>query len=359
MKKRWKIITGAMALVLVGITGQIAYIETQCNDPIPGLSTGGDKPQLTGADARPEVRTWLTYPEWHIVYSADSYARHLAAGKQPSAYPFMSDVRSFWGSYCQVNRVAQQGGGAGDAKLMIYTIGFSFTAEMLVKAAWENTIGRFAEAVSGWTSPDDKLAAGVQREYGAFMHEVPWYKFNFGRAFDQLWATSSGDQPFRHWERRIALSLEYGFKAGYAKALGWASGNTLGPDEVRLRMLVLPGGADLAAIDPDLKVLGDVGGAQKVDAPRYARFTVIMARMADSPAQVVEIAGNDDLLVTFLVPKDKAAGLAIGQEPTLRMPLADRPGWERVGITVKVATLMPTLRIARDQGAQLEHVYDY
>lgn len=359
MKKRWRISTGAMAMALAGITGQIATIETQCNDPVSGLSPTGYTAQLTGGDARPEARTWLTYPEWHIVYSADSYARHLAAGQRPSAYPFMSDVKSFWGSFCQVNRVAQQAGGAGDAKLMIYTIGFSFTAEMLVKAAWENTVGRFAEAVSGWTSADDKLAARVQRDYGQFMHEVPWYKFDFGRAFDQLWGTSPGDQPFRHWERRIALSLEYGVKAGYAKALGWASGNTIGPDEVRLRMLVLPGGADLAAIDPDLKVLGDVGGAQKVDAPRYARLTTILARMADGPAQVVEIAGNDDLLVTFLVPPGKAAALTMGQEPTLRMPLADRPGWERVGLTVKVPALMPTLRIARGQGAQLEHVYDY
>ena len=56
------------------------------------------------------------------------------------------------------------------------------------------------------------------------MHETPWYEFPFGKAFNGLWSTTEPEHKLRHWERRLALSGEYGVKAGYAGLLGWASG---------------------------------------------------------------------------------------------------------------------------------------
>ena len=110
---------------------------------------------------------------------------------------------------------------------MIYTIGLSFAAEMAIKAAWEKTVGTFFEWTSGHTSADDRHAALVQADYAAFMHQVPWYDYALGKALAGLWATSEPRQLTRHWERRLALSMEYGVKAGYAKAIGAASGAVL------------------------------------------------------------------------------------------------------------------------------------
>ena len=358
MKRRWKITLGLLGTALVAAAAPVIWIETACTAPLPGIDPKGFHGQLAGADMRPEAQTWLTYPEWHIVYSAESLARHLEAGRRPSAYPYLKDIGAFWGSYCQVNRIARQAGGSDHYSVVIDTIGISFSAEMLVKAAWENTVGRLFEGLSGWTSADDRHAAQTMTRYGAFMHETPWYRFPFGEALKQEWQTSEDKQVARHRERRVALSLEYGVKAGYAKAIGWATGAALGADEVRMRVLVKPGGVDLAALVPDVKALGESGGAVKLDMPRYARFTAIVLALAQTNAQLVEIAGNDDILVTLLVPDAARARLG-GGPVVIDMPLGDRPGWRRIGVSTKVAGLLQFVRTAQASGAEIEHVYDY
>jgi len=358
VKKRWKILGGLVVAALVAAAAPIAYVETQCDEPVAGLRTDGYRPLLTGADARPEGRTWLTYPEWHIVYSAESLGRHLEQEKRPSAYPYMADVAAFWGGACALNRVAGRADGAGEAKVMIYTIGLSFAAEMLVKSAWENTVGRLFEALSGWTSADDRHAARVQADYARFMHQTPWYAYPFGRALSGLWDTAEPAQTARHWERRLALSLEYGVKAGYAKLIGWASGSALGADETRMRLLVRGDPETVAAAGEDLRISPRAEGLLLVDAPRYERFTGFARQLAATDAEIVEIAGNDDLFVTFQVDAAGSAGLPRGAR-LVDMPLGDRPGWRRVGVSIKVGDLLPAIRRLRPGHAELEHVYDY
>ena len=41
------------------------------------------------------------------------------------------------------------------------------------------------------------------------------------------------------------------------------------------------------------------------------------------------------------------------------MPLADRHGWERVGMLVKVDQLTKTIPALEAAGAEVEHVHDY
>ena len=84
MKKRWKILGGLFAVALIAAIAPIVYVETSCGGPVDGIETDGYEQRVSGEGTRPEGRTWLTYPEWHIVYAADSYGRHLAARKRPS-----------------------------------------------------------------------------------------------------------------------------------------------------------------------------------------------------------------------------------------------------------------------------------
>jgi len=358
VKKRWKILGGLVVVALVAAVAPIVYVETSCNGPVEGLETEGYDPFLTGAGTRPEGQSWLTYPEWHIVYSTESYGRHLAAAKRPSAYPFMADVAAFWRSTCALNRVAGEREGAADYQIMIYTIGVSFGAEMLVKTVWENTIGRLFEWASGWTSADDKHAAEVQVEYGAFMHETPWYRFDFGEAFSDLWDTREPAQLGRHWERRVALSLEYGVKAGYAQLIGWASGSALGADETRMRLVVRGDRAAVEAAGEELTVVAESGDTLVIEVPRYERFTTFARKLAASGAEIVEIAGNDDVFVTFQATQAGQASLPHGLR-LVDMRLGDRPGWRRIGVTVKADELLLAIRALAPGEAELEHVYDY
>lgn len=359
MRRRYKILLALGGIALAVVLAPIIYIESACRSPLPGFDHGAHRPILPADERRPEARTWLTYPEWHIVYSAESLGRHLAAGRPPSAYAYGSDIAGFWSAYCSLNRATRGSADAGDAKVMIYTIGISYTVELAIKAVYERTIGWLAERLSGWRSADDRHAARVQQDYGAFMHETPWYRFPFGSAFSGVWRTNEPELHFRHWERRFALSAEYGVKAGYAKLIDKASGATLGRDELTLRFIARAQPDMIRGIDRRLKPVRVMsGGTIVVEAPRYAQFTDLLGKLATSPVELVEIAGNDNIFVTLLLP-DRAAPKFGDGVVLLSMPRGERPGWHRVGLSTKVPSLLSLIRRVRAAGGIVEHVYDY
>ncbi|HEX8192955.1 MAG TPA: hypothetical protein VF552_08650 [Allosphingosinicella sp.] len=359
MKRRWKLLLGALAFAAAGIAAPVAYIETSCTAPLPGLQANAPyRPLMPGSEgSRREANSWLTFPEWYIVYSAESYGRFIAR-ERPSRFPFLAHVRGFWSGFCASSRAAAGSGAAADYKVMIYTIGISYSAEMLLKGLYETTWGRAFEWIGGHDSGNDRYTAAVQQRYGAFMHETPWYRFGFGDALAGLWTTPATGNALRHWERRFVHSAEYGFKSLYAAALGWASGAALGRDELTLRFVARAEPAALAAADPRFRPVGRLpGGLTIVEAPRYAQFTGLLQRLSATDAALVEIAGNDDIFVTVRAPVGRPA--PAGTVQLLSAPLDDRPGWRRLGLAVKVERLLPLLRELRATGAELEHAYDY
>jgi hypothetical protein len=55
---------------------------------------------LVGADwQRPEGRTLMTYPEWHIVHAYEDYAAVIRTG-DPDDFGFLSSIGDFWSSTC-------------------------------------------------------------------------------------------------------------------------------------------------------------------------------------------------------------------------------------------------------------------
>jgi hypothetical protein len=356
VKRRWKVRLGVGGEGDERAAAPILYIEFGCG----GSAAEGPayRPLIRDADwRREEARTWLTYPEWHIVYSADSFGRFLEKNP-PSAYSYLRDIKGFWSGYCAVNKASAASGGAdAGTRVMLYTIGLSFSAELLVKGLYENTLGRVSELIGGWDSADDRHAVKVQKAYGAFMHETPWYEFPFTKAFKALWNTAEPDHKLRHWERRFALSGEYGVKAGYAGLLGWASGASLGRDERTLRFVTSASPTTVRNVDARLRPVGRTAAGTIVEAPRYAQFTDLLTKLSHSNAKLTEISGNDDVFVTALV-RTKAKQLP-GANQLMALPLADRPGWQRVGLSTKVPELLPLLRAIRSSGGSVEHVYDY
>jgi hypothetical protein len=99
------------------------------------------------------------------------------------------------------------------------------------------------------------------------------------------------------------------------------------------------------------------GDLTVVEAPRYAQFTDLLLKMAATRVQLTEISGNDDIFMTALLPP--GGNSPAGAVPLMAMPLADRTGWRRVGLSMKVPDLLPTLRAIRASGGEVEHVYDY
>jgi hypothetical protein len=353
-----RILIGLAAIVLL-IALPIVWTEAGCRnarlaDPEPFQSV------LDAAHRRDEVNTYLTYPEWSIVHAYEDLAGVTRKGSE-SDFAYMRSVANYWSSLCSLTRLATSRGSiAFDYKLMLYTIGVSFAAEMGIKGAYELTIGRATAWLRGpRRTPEDDFALAVADEYAAFLRQTPWYEFPFGARLWRLWTQTPlwGENVVRKVERRIGLTLEYAGKAAYAKLIAMGAGASA-PVALRLRSVVSGlDASDVAADNRIVAVRSLASGASEIDTPRYRAFTEILAGLAERGRDIVEIAGNDDVLITVLGPQGGAAE-RLGKQ-LFWVPIQARPGWQRIGLDVKVASLSSIVRQLRQDGMELEHVYDY
>jgi hypothetical protein len=364
-KRRWlrrlAIVVGLIALTVLV---PIAYIETQCRTPLgaPAQSAARTLPPITDAGyQRNEAWTYFTFPEWYIVYSFEDFGKFLDAGNE-SAFPYVQHIAGFWQSFCTINRIgASRPEPLGEVKTMVYVIGISYSAELAIKGIYENTIGRVSEWIRGSTrTPEDNYARKVSQDYAAFLYTIPWYKFPFAEKLSALW--SLGEKTPSHLrsiERKLSLSAEYGVKIGYAwliaKALDASSDPA--PQEIMFVARNLPAG--LLAKEPRLKVVRALDPQhQLINIPRYKAFTDIMRMLARDNAPIVEIGGNDEILMTAVL-KDGAAPSVAGVRELFSMPLGARPGFRRAGFDVRVGNIGEAVRTFEAAGADVEHFYDY
>ncbi|QFT48428.1 hypothetical protein FIU97_17720 [Roseivivax sp. THAF40] len=338
---------GATIAALLGIALllvlPVLYIETSCRPTGTAAPYDPIKPE---AHHRPESRTLLTYPEWHIVHAYEDYAEILREG-DPHEYGFLRGIAGFWTTLCDLSAASgAHGGFPGDTKTMVYVVGVSFTAELLAKAAYEETLGRAATWLRGpEPAPLDQLSARQARDYAVFLRQVPWYRWDFTEAADALAAEATG--ALRDRERRMALGLEYRGKALYAEAIAAAVAST-GNDALRLRMIV-----DRAPAPRDgLEVIGPNGPGIEVETIRYRALTEMLQGLAEERIQILEIAGNDDIMLTVI--SDEA------QYPDALISVPRQGfGDYRHLVLLKVSDLSVTLQSLATDNTRLEHIHDY
>ncbi len=334
-----------LVVLVLALLSPLAYIELMCR---PEGAVVAHEP-LVGADwQRAEGRTLLTYPEWHIVHAYADYAEVIRTG-DPHDYGFLSAIGGFWSSTCALSQTSgPHGGFPWETKQMVYTIGVSFTAELALKAAYEETIGRLVAGLRGDSrAPLDDLSAQQAADYAVFLQQVPWYKWDFSRDAEAL-GTAASD-ALRDRERRFALGLEYRAKAGYAKVIE-AAVAAVGADQLRLRAVVsgLPA-EDLAAL-PDVQVIETRPEGVVIEAPRYRAFTRLAEEITARGGAFAEIAGNDDILFTVITSDEDFPG-AIHS-----FARQGNPGFRHL-VLVPVAQLADVLRDLPDDA--LEHIHDY
>jgi hypothetical protein len=312
------------------------------------------QPILAPEHRRAEIRTYVTYPEWAIVHAYEDFAGVVRA-KAESDFGYFSSIRGYWSSLCAMTAHASARGTIdGDAKATVYIIGLSFAAEMGIKGAYELTVGWATETRE--RTPEDRFALAVAEDYAKFLQQTPWYEYPFATTLKRFWSEVPWSEGnfVRKVERRIALTLEYGVKALYAKAIGALAG--VSPAPLRIRSVVRGlDDSDLSA-DPRIqRIEGRPDGTAIIETPRYRELTHILAGLASRGRDIVEIAGNDDIFVTVLVPP----GASVQGARLISVPIQARPGWRRDGLAVKVPELAGLMRSAARSGAQFEHAYDY
>ena len=350
MRKLLRVLAGLVLLVVVAVAcllAPVGYNELACR---PQMQPDGYSPILPAADHRPEARTLLTYPEWHIVYAYDDYGRVIRDG-DPHDYAFLPAIGDFWSSLCDLSKASgAHGGFPWETKQMVYTIGVSFTAELLAKAAYEETLGRVATGIRGSDrAPLDDLSALQASDYATFLHQVPWYKWDFPQSATEL--REAATTQFRDRERLFALGTEYRVKAAYAGAIAQAVAQ-VGADELTLRMIITGLTRQQLSGFDQVEIITEHPEGVEIETPRYAELTKLLVAMAQQNAKFVEIAGNDDIMLT---------AISSGPAPEGSLASFKRQGYgdTRHLVMVKVADLAETLRPLSNGPIRLEHVYDY
>ena len=117
--------------------------------------------------ARAEAFTYLTLPEWYIVYSADEYARVRRDGAPPSAFPYLGAVAPVPGA--PTARCARRRRGALSVRGRLSRHARrhrrrASPSRALLKALYENTRrAALTEWLSSTDTPEDRVRARGSR----------------------------------------------------------------------------------------------------------------------------------------------------------------------------------------------------
>ena len=357
MRRGLIIFAALVAVLALAAAAPILWVETSCRAD-QGLAAPPSAYGIPDAGyRRAEGDSYMTFPEWYIVYAYDDVAAVTRASSE-SAFDYWGSVTGFWRSLCGATRAAGRVGPASpDQRVTDDIIGVSFSAEMLVIGAWERSLGALTVWMRGsQRTPEDEFALSVADDYAHFLRQTPWYRYPFWPTLQRFWRETPFKLSLRGIERRVALSLEYGGKAIYAQGIGWLAGYS--PADLTIRSVFSGLTPEDFAREPRLKRMADLSdGATLVETPRYQDYTDMLVDLAKRGRAVKEIAGNSHILVTVLAPP----GVEMAPSPRLlfALPMQGRPGWRRVGLDVKVSDLTQEILDAEAHHVVFEHAYDY
>lgn len=311
--------------------------------------------------ARAESQTYLTIPEWYIVYSADEYGAFIQ-NNSSSNFPYFKAVGQYWQSYYDVcEQVRGKYPNNGSAQFVLGFIGVSFTAENMIKGVYETTVGRVFDLFANEPTEEEIFAADVAVEFGAFLHNTPWYLFPFDEKLKELWTETSlwGPGAIRKWERKLALTVEYGMKALYGGLTRAGSQAAYGGEDISKIYAVTKNATDEMLSD-DFEIIKPIDDERDlIYITRFEVFSTVAPNLMKDGLTFVEIAGNDEIVVTTLGKQDANYEFEFGRY-LFDLPILTQAGETRAIIKVRVDELHLFLEeLEKNSDIRFEHIYDY
>lgn len=358
------ILSCAFVLFVSSFWLKCAFVKPSVG-PLPSaLSHTGTPAATFGKNVRALEDSYFSYPEWYIVWSYEERAQYLPKNL-PSGFPYFASIGQYWHSYCFICGLTQSRHqfNFGD-HLSSFVLGGSFALEYSIRGAYEQTIGRFSE----WTSShelveEDAYAARVAREYADFVYIRPFYEFHFAHALKQLWKETPlwGKHPIRKWERKFILSTDYGLEAVYAEILQAASHITYGIESADTYTWIENAPQSVFQEFARVKVVTEIRrDSYLVIIPRYQEFTDLAVSLAKRDVHFVQIAGNDEIMLSVVAPvtwdydlPSEEANFFFDQDFLAQHDL------KRIVLECPVRSLHSVLKNLTDRGIKIEHIYDY
>ncbi|MGC3947577.1 MAG: FAD-dependent oxidoreductase [Chryseolinea sp.] len=305
-----------------------------------------------------EAQSFLTVPEWYLVFNPKEYSEFLEAGNNPSDFPFYKSIDEYWTLYDRSRKLVSEAYPHNEEYVtMLQVIGVSITMEYAAKMLYENTIGRvFSWFANGTMSDQEKVIIEAQRAYSDMIYDKAWYEFSFMPWVGKVWSTSNtaNSNWFRKVERMMFFTAEFTFKAGYAKLIEWAAKASYEDPVTEIYLLVSsPDSLQVAG----LNVIHEKGDKKLISIKRWGEFTKEIVRIADRDIDVLEVAGNDEIVVSVLTK----TGTTPSTEAELlyTSDVVTGSGLERHVYLIPVSRLLSFVKDAKVKGFEVEHVFDY
>jgi FAD/FMN-containing dehydrogenase len=309
---------------------------------------------------RDEAQTFLTVPVWYLVFNPKEYADYLEEGNNPSDFPFYASIDEYWTLYDRSMKLVSAAYDDNEEyNTMLKVIGVSVTMEYTAKMLYENSVGRiFSWFANGTPSDEEKIIVQAHRAYSDFIYDLAWYEFEFMPWVKKVWSVSSDAESnwLRKMERKLFFTVEFTFKAGYAKLIEW--GAKASYEEPVTKIYLLTSTTDSLKNYHDLKIIHEQGDQKIVGITRWGAFTQTVLDIADKDIDISEIGGNDEIIVSVLTNKAER-GLFAGDNLLYTSKVVTKNDHERRLYLLPVARLLSFVKGAKEKGVEVEHIFDY
>lgn len=310
--------------------------------------------------ARDEQYTYLALPEWVIADTTTEYAKFIAANP-PSHFPYFSAVSQYWeqyGAVCGITRRSYAYDTGTHVNLAV--TGTIFSLENIVKGFYENSLGWLTERFSSQDTPEDKFASQLATEFGTFRQTEQWYSFPFADRLVALWTDTplAGAHMARKLERRMSLTVELAVKAVYASVVGLSTGVAYAAAGPQVHIWIERAPASVFDDKQFTAVANEKNQGAILSLPGGEPFTRLMLDLHSRGVRFVSIAGNDDILMTAIVPTKQIPETKPGRVVS-SLPVLTNPDKTRLALTVPVASLGDVMTAILSNSGQVERVYDY
>lgn len=307
---------------------------------------------------RGEEQTFLTIPEWYLVFNPQEYADYLQSGKSPSDFPFWQSINEYWKLYDRSINISKNHYPPNkEYQTMLQVIGISTTIEYMYKGTYEKSVGRLTWWLAdSQTTPEDKLISQAQTAYSNLIYNEAWYKFNFMPWIKKVWQEDFfGTHFVRKLERKLFFTFEFGLKAIYAQIIGYVAQSSYETSDGLIYMNAL--GNSNTKIDPEIKVIYKNKEHYLLGVPRWGKFTEKMPELVKTGLTLDDISGNTRLAASFL-GEDNNINLSYSHS-LFSSNLVSNPKQKRIYVYMPVNQLQKAIDELNSQGFELEHLYDY
>lgn len=304
----------------------------------------------------------LSVPEWYLVFNPLEYAEYLESGKPPHEFPFLASLDEYWTLYDRVLSIASARQLQNpNYKIMLQVIGISTTIEYMYKSLYENTVGRLTYwLANGEQTEEDEIYAKAQKAYSDLIYHEAWYKFDFLSWVNRIWSETDflGPNFIRKIERKLFLTMEFGFKTIYAKLIAFASETTYEPSDGLIYLTANIPQDVLKNLPEEATVIIRSNDLYIISVPRWGKFTEIIPELSSLGLEYVDISGHKRIVVSTISNKAEA------NPYTNAIKLFDSTfvagsNMNRNVVEVNINELDEFFIELNNKGHKLEHIYDF